>query len=155
MHTQLLPSKLMQFYLHSQHPFLIACLWEPAPASPLASKAEQNKEWPLFFLIQIQRKFAYVSGCESSMTSMSLGLLGLWILALERAFPVSVKVFWVGQVFLRHKYLLCRILKRAREKPHRAVAIGVTNNSPSLNLCLYPLWGSTKRPFLLCTETSG
>lgn len=107
MHTRLLPSKLMQFYLHSQHPFLIACLWEPALASPFASKAEQNKEWPLFFLIQIQRMFVYVCGCESSITSMSFGSLSYT--AIGKSIPSFSKCFLRGQVLLCHKCLLWRV----------------------------------------------
>lgn len=150
MHTQLLPSKWMQFYLHSQHPFLIACLWEPAPASPFASIAEQNREWPFFFLIQIQRKFAYMSGCESSMTSMSLGLWGLWARVLERASPVSVKVFWVARCF-------CDINAFSgglwREPGRNCTGLWHWRHE---YLCLSePVPVSFLRPSVPCTETSG
>ena len=118
MHIQLLPSKWMWFYLHSQHPFLVACLWETALGGPFASKAEQNKEWPLFFHIQIQRMFAYVCGCESSITSLSLGLFCLSYTAIGRSIPSFNKYFLSGQVphpLLCHKYLVWRVLEGAGE----------------------------------------
>lgn len=94
---------------------LIACIWEPVLGSPFASKAEQNKEWPLFFLIQIQRMFAYVCGCGSRITSMNLGFGGLWIiLLLEGTLPVSVNVL-SGQGLFCHKCLLRRIPEGAGE----------------------------------------
>lgn len=91
--------------------------------------------------------------CErvwEQQTSMRLGLLGLWVLVLKRAFPVSLNVFWVARC-------LCDI-KVFSGGFWREIGKNCTGVWPLVSRIPLPLQTravSSLRPSLLCTDTSG